>query len=137
MTSFRRKRCTSMPPANINGAQITIERKGSIPHRVKDQYAPNIPSITISPCDRLMMRITPNTIVSPIAIIAYSEPVRTPLTTLWTKLSIGGSEGSPPAGAGGDQAGDQRTSALSGNTYSVSALDLGQTLSNSPLRHCA
>ena len=35
------------------------------------------------------MRITPKTTVSPTPIIAYSEPVRTPLTTLWTNVSTG------------------------------------------------
>ena len=54
-----------------------------------------MPSITISPCAKLMMRMTPKTIVSPMAIIAYSDPVSTPLTTLWTKVSMATFEDGP------------------------------------------
>src|SRR6476660_9675473 len=63
-----------------------------------------MPSMTMSPCARLMIRMTPNTMVSPTAIIAYSEPVRMPLTTLWAKISILDSRKIPARFAGGDQA---------------------------------
>src|SRR5262252_1832699 len=46
-----------------------------------------MPSITISPCAMLMMRMTPKTIVRPTAIIAYSEPVSTPLTMVWSRVA--------------------------------------------------
>ena len=65
-----RKRYSSMPPRNITGTQSTSETKGSSFQSAWPQKAPNIPSITISPWARLMMRITPKTTVSPMPIMA-------------------------------------------------------------------
>ena len=52
------------------GIQIRRERKGSIFPSSWDQNAPNMPSITMSACAMLMMRMTPKTMVRPTAIMA-------------------------------------------------------------------
>ena len=54
----------------VSGAQRSSETKGSRRQSACPQNAPNIPSITISPWARLMMRITPKMTVSPTPIMA-------------------------------------------------------------------
>ena len=54
----------------MRGVQTRIETKGSNFQSAWPQKAPNIPSITISPWARLMIRITPKTTVSPMPIMA-------------------------------------------------------------------
>ena len=54
----------------MSGAQTRSDTNGSSFQSVWLQKAPNIPSITISPWARLMIRITPKTTVSPMPIMA-------------------------------------------------------------------
>ena len=59
-----------MPPTNMSGTQIAMDTNGSSFHSACAQNAPYMPSMTRSPCARLMMRMTPKTTVSPTPIMA-------------------------------------------------------------------
>ena len=49
---------------------ITIETNGSMPNQVNTIQVAYIPSMSSSPCAKLMMRMTPKMIVSPIPMSA-------------------------------------------------------------------
>src|SRR4051812_22277343 len=74
-------RCRTAPRRNSAGIVSTTERKGSIPARRKSQKVTYIPTITSSPCAKLITRITPKISVSPMPVSAYTPPIRIPLRT--------------------------------------------------------
>ena len=63
-------RCSSAPSRNSAGMVNTTERNGSIPSSTKSQNVQYIPTITSSPCAKLITRMTPKISVSPMPVSA-------------------------------------------------------------------
>src|SRR5664279_212289 len=105
LRSGRRKASWSATPsAKATGVMIRIEMNGSMPGPVKRLWLAYAPSTISAPWATLTTRMTPKARVRPLAMSAYTPPVRRPRMHAWMRRCTGEGPGAPvlalPGGLG-------------------------------------